>query len=236
MFNLHFVGKKDRNLKILCLGAHGDDIEIGCGGTILRVLSEYKDVEVHWIVLGCSKERRKEAFGSARKFLASAKSSNITVKDFKDVLLELGGKSPNIVFDDANLDDAVNGAISGIFAASGQTCIAGSRLLLQDSIYDAFVERLVAVAGTARMGDPQAADTQVGPVTTRAQYEKVLDFIEMGRQDGAVCALGGKAAHKIMNFSLGPDIDSSRRLVQQQDARPGQEHAGEDDLLLVAAA
>ena len=84
--------------------------------------------------------------------------------------LELGGKSPNIVFDDCILDDAVSGAVSGIFAATGQTCIAGSRLLLQETIHDQFVEKLVAMAKTARLGDPQQAETQVGPVTTPPQY------------------------------------------------------------------
>jgi len=102
-------------------------------------------------------------------------------RGFKKVGLELGGKSPNIVFDDAVLDDAVNGAVSGIFAATGQTCIAGSRLLLQDSIHDQFVEKLLALAKTAKMGNPMSLDTQVGPVTTRPQYEKVLSYIDVGR-------------------------------------------------------
>ncbi|MEQ8492590.1 MAG: aldehyde dehydrogenase family protein, partial [Gammaproteobacteria bacterium] len=84
----------------------------------------------------------------------------------KRCTLELGGKSPNIVFDDAVVDDAVKGAISGIFAATGQTCIAGSRLLVQDGIYDEFVAKLVEFARTARMGDPMDRNTQVGPVTT----------------------------------------------------------------------
>jgi len=113
---------------------------------------------------------------------------------FKRVTLELGGKSPNIVFDDADLDAAVNGAISGIFAATGQTCIAGSRLLLQESVHDAFMERLVETAAKARMGDPQDFETQVGPVTTPAQYQKVLDYIGVARAEGAVCVLGGGPA------------------------------------------
>ena len=87
-------------------------------------------------------------------------------RDFKHVTLELGGKSANIVFADANLDNAVKGAVSGIFAATGQTCVAGSRLLVQDHIYDEFLERLVAFAKKARMGNPQEDSTQVGPVTT----------------------------------------------------------------------
>lgn len=115
---------------------------------------------------------------------------------FKRVSLELGGKSPNIVFNDANLDDAVNGAVSGIFAATGQTCIAGSRLLLQDDIHDAFLEKLTALAATARMGDPLDDNTQVGPITTRQQYEKVLSYIDIARQDGASLIMGGAPANR----------------------------------------
>jgi len=114
----------------------------------------------------------------------------------KRVSLELGGKSPNIVFGDCDMDNAVKGAISGIFAATGQTCIAGSRLLVQKSIHDEFSEKLIRFARTARMGDPMSADTQVGPVTTRPQYEKVLSYIDVGRQDGAECVLGGGRAER----------------------------------------
>lgn len=112
----------------------------------------------------------------------------------KPVVMELGGKSPNIVFDDCVIDDAVNGAIGGIFAASGQTCIAGSRLLVQASVHDQFVERLVKAAGTARLGDPRLATTQVGPITTRPQHKKVLDYISIGKDEGAKIALGGSVA------------------------------------------
>ncbi len=112
----------------------------------------------------------------------------------KKVTLELGGKSPNIVFDDADLDNAVKGAISGIFAATGQTCIAGSRLLVQDTIYDEFVDRLVSFAATARLGDPSNADTQVGPVTTPIQYKKILNYIDIAKNEGAKCLLGGGPA------------------------------------------
>lgn len=123
--------------------------------------------------------------------IAGAAISTAAAGDFKHVSLELGGKSPNIVFDDANLDAAVSGAISGIFAATGQTCIAGSRLLLHSSIHDEFVERLVALAGSAVIGDPLAPETQVGPVTTPAQYRKVLDYIDIAKAEGANLVLGG---------------------------------------------
>jgi len=109
----------------------------------------------------------------------------------KHTAMELGGKSPNIVFDDADLEQAVFGAVSGIFAATGQTCIAGSRLLVQRSIHDAFVEKLLDVARSARMGDPMDPATQVGPVTTLPQYRKVLDYIDIARAEGAVAVLGG---------------------------------------------
>ncbi|MGO4607753.1 aldehyde dehydrogenase [Variovorax sp. 2RAF20] len=109
----------------------------------------------------------------------------------KHTAMELGGKSPNVVFEDADLQQAAFGAISGIFAATGQTCIAGSRLLVQDSIHDAFVEKLLEVACTARMGDPMSLDTQVGPITTPPQYQKVLEYIDIARSEGATAVLGG---------------------------------------------
>jgi len=126
----------------------------------------------------------------------SARVNELAAKTFKKVSLELGGKSPNIVFDDCILDDAVSGAVSGIFAATGQTCIAGSRLLLQETIHDQFVEKLVAMAKTARLGDPALAETQVGPVTTPPQYQKVLSYIDIAKGEGAKCVLGGGAAGK----------------------------------------
>jgi (Z)-2-((N-methylformamido)methylene)-5-hydroxybutyrolactone dehydrogenase len=109
----------------------------------------------------------------------------------KHTAMELGGKSPNIVFEDADIDQAVFGAISGIFAATGQTCIAGSRLLVQESIHDAFVEKLLAVASSARMGDPMDSNTQVGPITTPPQYKKVLEYIDIALIEGAQMVLGG---------------------------------------------
>ena len=115
-------------------------------------------------------------------------------KELKRVSLELGGKSPNIVFDDAKIEDAVNGVISGIFAATGQTCIAGSRLLVQESIHDDFVERLVSTASQARMGDPQSYETQIGPVTTPVQYQKILDYMQIAKSEGAETVLGGGPA------------------------------------------
>jgi aldehyde dehydrogenase (NAD+) len=115
----------------------------------------------------------------------------LAAEGLKHITLELGGKSPNIIFADAQIDNAVNGAVSGVFAATGQTCIAGSRLLVQRKVHDQAVEGLVKLARTARMGDPKRTDTQVGPITTRQQRQRVVDYIDIARTAGAQCVLGG---------------------------------------------
>lgn len=120
--------------------------------------------------------------------------NELAAKNLKQVNLEFGGKFPNIVFADANLDDAVNGAASAIFGSTGQTCIAGSRLLVQEKIHDEFVAQLVALTKTAQMGDPMDVKTHLGPVTTRQQYAKVLSYIDIAKQDGATLLTGGGAA------------------------------------------
>ena len=112
-------------------------------------------------------------------------------RGLKPVTMELGGKSANIVFEDADLDNAVKGVVSGIFAASGQTCVAGSRALVHESLHDEFVERFLALARTAKLGDPLDEATQVGPITTQAQRAKVLSYIDVAKKDGARCVLGG---------------------------------------------
>jgi acyl-CoA reductase-like NAD-dependent aldehyde dehydrogenase len=106
--------------------------------------------------------------------------------------LELGGKSPNIVFGDAPLDNAVAGLLSGIFAAAGQTCIAGSRAYIHESIHDAVVERLQQRARQIRLGDPLQADTQMGPVATSAQLQKDMSMVERAINQGAELLHGGK--------------------------------------------
>ena len=102
----------------------------------------------------------------------------------KRVALELGGKSPNIVFDDADLELAAAGVVSGIFGAAGQMCTAGSRLLVQASIRDRFVEKVMSLARQIRLGDPMDPDTNVGPIATAPQFEKVLRYIDIARADG----------------------------------------------------
>lgn len=108
------------------------------------------------------------------------------------VSLELGGKSPNIVFPDADLDNAVNGVMAGVFAATGQTCLAGSRVLVHEDIYDTFSAALVDRAARIKLGDPRDPASEMGTLACRAQHEKVLDYIRIGLADGARLAVGGK--------------------------------------------
>ena len=107
------------------------------------------------------------------------------------VSLEMGGKSPNIVFADADLSNAANGIMAGIFAATGQSCMAGSRVLVQDSVYDEVAELLVARGGRMKHGDPLDKDTQLGPLASSMQLEKVLSYFDVARQAGHKCLLGG---------------------------------------------
>jgi len=142
-------------------------------------------------------------------------------RGLKTVTLELGGKSPNIIFDDADLDQAVKGAISGIFAAAGQTCVAGSRLLVQESIHDEFVRRLIAFVKDAKLGDPGAADTQIGPIATRAQFEKIMSYIEIAKSEGARCVLGGKSrpdlgAGQFVEPTIFTGVNNSMRIAQEE--------------------
>ena len=123
--------------------------------------------------------------------IAGQKIYETAARDIKPVSLELGGKSPNIVFSDADSEAALMGVVSGIFAATGQTCIAGSRLLVQRDIADDFVARLVEAARGARIGDPMDLETHVGPVTTPAQYEKVLSYVDIAEVEGARRIFGG---------------------------------------------
>lgn len=111
--------------------------------------------------------------------------------NFKRVTLELGGKSANIIFPDADLDAAVKAAASGIFFNTGQVCSAGSRILVHESIYDDVVERLVARARSTRIDDPQDASTSMGPMVSEVQMKRVLNYIEIGRKEGASVVTGG---------------------------------------------
>jgi aldehyde dehydrogenase (NAD+) len=145
----------------------------------------------------------------------------LAARHLKTVTLELGGKSPNIVFDDADQAQAVKGVVSGIFAATGQSCQAGSRLLVQESIHDAFVGRLIDFVKTAKLGDPALPDTQIGPVSTRPQFDKIMSYIELAKSEGARCVLGGRArpdlgSGQFVEPTIFTGVDNSMRIAQEE--------------------
>jgi aldehyde dehydrogenase (NAD+) len=111
--------------------------------------------------------------------------------NFKKVTLELGGKSANVIFSDANLDRATRAASSGIFFNAGQVCSAGSRVLVQRAAYDEVVDRIAERARAIRVGDPSDAGTTMGPVISAGQLKMVLDYIEIGKAEGASAVTGG---------------------------------------------
>lgn len=143
--------------------------------------------------------------------------------NIKKISLELGGKSPNIVFADADFETAVDYALFAIFANQGQVCAAGSRLLLQDSIYDPFIERLVARAGQIRIGSGDHPDTEMGPLISQAHMEKVLNYIEIGKQEGARLVCGGNRITKdgldqgyFVEPTIFADTTPTMRIVQEE--------------------
>ncbi len=165
-----------------------------------------------------------------------------SAENFAEVSLELGGKSPIIVFGDADIESAVNGSLAGIFGASGQSCVAGSRIYLHESIHDAFVERLVARARDIRIGDPLADDTQMGPLCTMAQLEgcerQVARAVEQG---GALLTGGRRPDHPDAGWYFEPTIvscpDQSMEIVDTEMFGPvlsALRFSGEDEVVTLA--
>jgi aldehyde dehydrogenase (NAD+) len=149
--------------------------------------------------------------------------ATIAGQHLKRVSLELGGKSPNIVFDDANLENAVNGVITGIFSAGGQTCMAGSRLLVQDSIHDEFIERMLEITRRAKAGDPSKPDVQIGPIATRPQFDKVMEYIAIAKDEGATCVAGGNqlsgpeyGCGQFVEPTIFTDVRNDMRIAQEE--------------------
>ncbi len=155
--------------------------------------------------------------------LSGQKIYESAARTIKHVSLELGGKSPNIVFEDADLDMAAKGAVSGIFGASGQTCVAGSRLLVQDSIHDEFLDRLLHLAKNARLGNPMDTNTHIGPITTRQQYEKVISYIEIAKEEGAnlvfgggPCSVSGAGGDQFVKPTIFTNVTNEMRIAQEE--------------------
>jgi acyl-CoA reductase-like NAD-dependent aldehyde dehydrogenase len=140
---------------------------------------------------------------------------------FKKITLEMGGKTPTIVFADADLDSAVRGALWGVFFNSGQICGAGTRLLLQRDIADRFLDRFLAAARRIRVGDPLDKAVHIGPVVSKTQYERVMSFLEVGRSEAHLVLGGGRPEHVgPRGFYIEPtvfsDADPSMRIAREE--------------------
>ncbi|GGX01071.1 aldehyde dehydrogenase [Streptomyces lomondensis] len=150
-----------------------------------------------------------------------ARIAAATASRFVGSTLELGGKSPNIVFEDANLPNAAMGVVAGIFAAAGQTCIAGSRVFAHRSVYDELLDRVCERARTIRIGDPLDEKTELGPLAFEGQRDKVAGYVDLGRGEGARVLTGGRATDGgLGGWFYEPtvlvDVDNGMRVVREE--------------------
>lgn len=162
---------------------------------------------------------RKVAFtGGLETGRQVGKSAGETISP---VTLELGGKSPNIVFPDAEIENAITGVIKGIFAATGQTCIAGSRLYLHESIHDAFLERLTRRTEALQLGDPFSDSTHIAPIACQQQFEKVEEYVDIARSEGARLVTGGEPREDLSGELFYPptvfaDVTDDMRIAREE--------------------
>ena len=163
-------------------------------------------------------EVNKIAFtGSAEvgKTIARAAADSL-----KRVSLELGGKSPNIFFADADFEAAIDGALFGVFINQGEVCSAGSRILVERSIYPKFVEAMSAKAKTIRLGPPLERTTKMGPLVSEEQYQRVSGYLEVGRREAKLSAGGGRPAGFAKGFYVEPtvfyDVPTSARIAREE--------------------
>jgi len=149
-----------------------------------------------------------------RLIMEAAAKSNL-----KRITLELGGKSPNIIFADTDLDEAVEGAHMGVFVNQGQSCCAGSRVFVEEKIYQQFVEKSVARARKRRVGDPLDPTTEQGPQVDQSQFDSVMGYIESGRSDGATLACGGEPVGNRGYFiqpTVFADVQDEMKIARQE--------------------
>jgi aldehyde dehydrogenase (NAD+) len=173
------------------------NVVTGYGQTTGEALALHEDVD---------KISFTGSVATARKLLHASSVSNL-----KRLSLELGGKSPNIIFPDADFEAAMKGAFWGIFGGKGEVCSAGSRLLLHNDVHDRFLEELTARARKLRLGDPQDPATQMGSQISGRQMDRILDYIESGKQEGAKMLCGGERdteGEKARGFFVKPTIFS----------------------------
>jgi betaine-aldehyde dehydrogenase len=160
----------------------------------------------------------KVAFtGSAEVGKAIMRAAADTVKR---ITLELGGKSPNIFFADADFESAIDGALFGVFINQGEVCSAGSRILVERSIYSKFVEAMSAKAKTIRLGPPLERETKMGPLVSKDQFDRVRSYQEIGKKEAKVAAGGGRSASFARGYYVEPtifyDVDNSARIAQEE--------------------
>jgi betaine-aldehyde dehydrogenase len=138
----------------------------------------------------------------------------------KRVTLELGGKSPNVFFADADFEASIDGALFGVFFNQGEICSAGSRILVQRSIYPRFIEAMVERAGRIKLGPPLDRSTKMGPLVSRAQYDRVLGYVELGKQEGRLVSGGRRAAGFAKGHWVEPtifvDVPPSARIAREE--------------------
>jgi len=142
-----------------------------------------------------------------------------TKVNLKRVTLELGGKSPNIVFADANIDHAIETSHVGLFLNQGQCCCAGSRLYVEESVYDKVVQRSTELAKQRKVGDPYHADSRQGPQVDKDQLDKILSYVESGKKDGAKLMTGGKRVGSKGYFiepTVFADVKDDMKIAQEE--------------------
>lgn len=148
------------------------------------------------------------------KLILHASAGNL-----KRVSLELGGKSPNIIFRDADLDSAIPNAALGVFYNAGQVCAARTRIFAEHAIYDDLVDKFVKASRTMTMGDPFDPKTRMGPLVSKEQFERVVNYVEVGKQEGARLAAGGEAAARKGYFvapTVFADVDNRMRIAREE--------------------
>ena len=157
-------------------------------------------------------------------FTGSASVGKIIVKEAADtvkrVTLELGGKSPNIFFADADFENAIDGALFGVFINQGEVCSAGSRILVQKSIYKKFVEAMAEKAKKIKIGPPLERETKMGALVSKEQYDRVLSYLDVGKKEAKVASGGGRADKFAKGYYVQPtifyDVDNSARIAREE--------------------
>ncbi len=138
----------------------------------------------------------------------------------KRVTLELGGKSPNIFFADADFENAIDGALFGVFINQGEVCSAGSRILVQKAIYSKFVDAMSAKAKSIRLGPPLERETKMGPLVSKEQYDRVTSYLEVGKAEGKLAAGGGRPSGLDKGYYVAPtifyDVNNSARIAREE--------------------